>query len=451
LRYLPHTDSEIKTMLEVAGYQSIEQLFASIPQELRLKEGLKLPPALSELELRNELRTLSRKNAYGHDWYNFLGSGSYRHYIPSAVGTLISRSEFSTSYTPYQPEISQGTLMALFEYQTMVAEIMGMEIANASNYDGASSAAEAVMMAIRLNKRKRILLAQSLHPEFRDVIKSYLQYTDQELIEIPFDSKSGALDRQKLADELNDQCSCFVAGYPNAFGIVEDLSDVADALHQEGSLLITATAEPWSLGLVKSPGEMDVDIAVGEGRSIGNAPNYGGPSLGLFATRKKFVRQVPGRLVGETLDEAGLKGYVLTLSTREQHIRRERATSNICTNVSLCALAATITLSLVGREGFQKIAEANFQKAEDLKGRLLKIPGVKLRFSGTCFNEFAIDLPRDPEAVLRQLAKHHILGGIALKQWYPALKHTLLICVTEMNANDEIESYEKKLQEVLAA
>ncbi len=449
MRYLPHTPDEIEMMLEVIGVGSIDDLFSSIPPSLRLKSPLGLPPALSELELRQHLRELSRDNAHGDDWVNFLGGGSYRHYIPSAVSTLVSRSEFSTSYTPYQPEVSQGNLQALFEFQTMVAEIFDMEIANASLYDGATAAAEAVLMALRLNKRKRVLLARSLHPKYRQVIQTYLRYMEVELQEVDYNRETGTLHRDALTKALNDEVSCVVIGIPNFFGIVEDLSEIAEQVHQQGGLLITATPEPFALALAKTPGEMGADIAVGEGQSFGNAMNFGGPSLGLFATREKFVRQVPGRLVGETTDQAGQRGYVLTLATREQHIRRERATSNICTNVSLCALAAAIALALFGKEGFRKIGQVNFERAERTKQALSSITGVKLAFSGTTFNEFVVRLPQDPTRVLAQLREEKIFGGLALSDDYPELENSLLICATEMNCDDDIKTYQDRLAATL--
>lgn len=449
MRYLPHTPDEIKEMLQVIGVKSIEEFFSSIPDSLRLKGEVNLPPALTEMELRRHLRGLSRRNAHGDEWIHFLGGGAYRHYIPSAVSALINRSEFATSYTPYQPEVSQGTLQALFEYQTMVAEIFGMEIANASNYDGATAAAEAIMMALRLNGRRQVLLARSLHPEYRKVIATYLRHLGLDFKEISYDPQSGEINREELEKHLSDQTSCFIVGYPSFFGILEDFEDISKKLHDHGGLLITATAEPFSLALAKSPGEMGADIAVGEGQSFGNAINFGGPSLGLFATHQKFLRQIPGRLVGETVDKEGKRGYVLTLATREQHIRRERATSNICTNTSLCALAATITLALLGKEGFCEMASANLENAERTKKMLAAIDGIETVFTGTTFNEFVLKISKDPEQILGQLQNEGIFGGLALRQWYPELENGLLVCVTEMNTDNDIEIYKRKLEQLL--
>jgi glycine dehydrogenase subunit 1 len=452
MRYLPHTPDEIKSMLDLIGVQGIDELFTSIPEALRLKENLALPEALSELELRKHLRQLSRKNAHGDEWINFLGAGSYRHYVPSATRLIVTRSEFSTAYTPYQPEVSQGTLQALFEFQTMVAELLGLGIATASHYDGASATAEAILMAVRISrgKRKKALVARSLPPRYREVITTYLRYTDIEVEEIAFENESGRLSRDDLKAKLDENCSCVVVGTPNYFGVLENFEGVADLSHEAGALLVTASPEPWSLALAKSPAEMGADIATAEGQSFGNAMNFGGPSLGLFATHEKYARQVPGRLVGETVDSKGQRGFVLTLATREQHIRRERATSNICTNVSLCALAATISLSLLGPEGFRKIAAENLRKAEQAKQLLSQIPNVSLGFTGPTFNEFAIRVPGDPQDILDQLKAKKILGGLSLHEDYPELENYLIISVTEMNTHEEIANFVRQLGNILA-
>lgn len=449
MRYLPHTDAEIKSMLKTIGASSIDELFSCIPDRLRLKTDLSLPPSLSESELRVHMRNLSRKNAHDDEWISFLGAGSYNHYIPSVVQALIGRGEFLTAYTPYQPEVSQGTLQALFEFQTMIAELLGLEIANASNYDGASSAAEAALMALRMNRRKRLLIARSINPEYREVIETYLRYVDVQIEYLDFDPQTGTLDRTDLEKKLKNDLSCVIISYPNFFGILESLDDIAASIHDAGALLITATPEPWCLALAKSPGEWGADIATAEGQSFGNPISFGGPSLGLFATHKKHARQIPGRLVGETVDSQGQRGYVLTLATREQHIRRGRATSNICTNVNLCALAATITLSLLGPNGFQRIASENLRKSERAKQLLTEIPGVSLGFSSATFNEFALKLPKDPKQILSRLLQENILGGVALGRWYLELENYLLINVTEMNADKDIEVFGQKLKNII--
>jgi len=445
VRYLPHTDLEIKQMLETIGVSDIESLFGTIPPPLRLPREMELPLSLSEIHLKNHLRDLSRQNAHGEEWSLFLGGGCYAHYIPSSVAALVSRGEFLTAYTPYQPEVSQGTLQAIFEYQTMMAEILGMEVANASQYDGSTGTAEAIRLACAVTKRSKALVARSVHPEYRQVIATYLKNEGVVIEEIPF-APDGTIDRAALKRLLDDQTACIVAGYPNFFGIVEDLSDVSQAAHAQGSLVITSTPEPLALGVFKSPGEMDADIAVAEGQSFGNTMSFGGPGLGIFACRKEYVRSMPGRLVGETVDLDGERGFVLTLATREQHIRREKATSNICTNVALCALSATITLALWGKEGFQKLSQMNFDRSQDLRDRLSQIPGLRLPFSGTSFNEFVITTRQKPTDVVARLIDERILAGIPLWRWYPEMAEGLLICVTEMNTDEQIAKFAAALR-----
>lgn len=424
-------------MLQTIGLPRLEDLFASIPDEIRLKEPLQIPHSLSEMELRQLLRQISRQNAHGEEWTSFLGAGAYAHYLPSPVSQLLLRGEFLTAYTPYQPEVSQGTLQAIFEYQTMVAEILGMEIANASNYDGSTATAEAILMSQRLNDRPKVLVARSLHPEYRQVLKTYLSHQHSTLVEIPY-TEEGCLDQKFLSSVLDSETSCLVASVPNFFGIVEDFEDLATTLHEKGILLILTSPEPLAFGLFKSPGEMGADIAVGEGSGIGGALNFGGPSLGFFATQTKYLRSIPGRIVGETTDGDGRRGFVLTLATREQHIRRERATSNICTNVSLCALAAAITLALWGRQGFREIAEKNFQLTEELKKKIAGLSGFQIPFSGTTFNEFVIKPTQKVDQLLEKLREEKILGGVSIARWYPELENSLLVCVTELTPPDQL-------------
>ncbi len=447
MRYLPHTPKEIEELLRAIGVRDIDQVFSTIPESLRLTRPLHLPPPLSEIELRNHLRHLSRKNAHGEEWSFFLGGGSYSHYIPSPVSQLLTRGEFLTSYSPYQPEVSQGTLQAIFEYQTMVSEILGMDVANASHYDGSTGTAEAVLMALSTTDRKRVIVAKNLHPEYREVLRTYLKKEDV-VEEIPY-TPEGTLDRAVLKKMMGLDVACIVAAIPNFFGIVEDLTDVAKMIHEAGGLFITSTSEPLSFGLFKSPGEMEADIAVAEGQSFGIPMSFGGPGLGLFAVKKELVRSIPGRLVGETVDTEGRRGFVLTLATREQHIRRERATSNICTNVALCALAATMTLALWGKAGLQQLAQMNFDRAELLKERLRSIRGIELRFRGVTFNEFVIRTPRDPQKLVESLLKEKIIAGIPLGRWYPELEDSLLVCITEMNSENEIEKFVNGLTRVL--
>jgi glycine dehydrogenase subunit 1 len=434
-------------MLEAIGVRSVESLFASIPAPLRLERALNLPPALSEIHLKNHLRDLSRRNAHGEEWSVFLGGGSYSHYIPSAVPALISRGEFLTAYTPYQPEVSQGTLQAVFEYQTMMAEVLGLEVANASQYDGSTGTAEAIRLAAAVTKRRKALVARSLHPEYRQVVATYLKNEDVTVEEVPF-APDGTLDRMALKQALDAETACVVAGVPNFFGVMEDLSDIAASAHASGALLVTSTPEPLAFGVFKSPGEMGADIAVAEGQSFGNTMSFGGPGLGVFACRKDYVRSMPGRLAGETVDAEGERGFVLTLATREQHIRRERATSNICTNVALCALAATVTLALWGKEGFRELSQMNYDRSEDLKERLSQIPGVRLPFAAPTFNEFVLTARLKPTDVVARLIDERILAGIPLWRWYPELAEGLLVCVTEMNTDEQVAKFAAALRRI---
>ncbi|MBI4373347.1 MAG: aminomethyl-transferring glycine dehydrogenase subunit GcvPA [Deltaproteobacteria bacterium] len=444
MRYLPNTEQEMQEMLRRVGVPSVDSLFESIPVGSRLRHPLNLPPPLTEIDLRHHLRELSRRNAHGEEYASFLGAGCTSHYVPSVVGALIQRGEFLTAYTPYQPEVSQGTLQAIFEYQTMVSEILGMEIANASHYDGSTATAEAVLMALRLVNRPKVLVSSAVHPEYRELLKTYLKNQDAKPVEVPF-TQEGGIDLDFLSSEIDSETACFVASTPNFFGVVEDLTPLAKKLHDAGALLITTSPEPLAFGIFKSPGEMGADIAVAEGQSFGNPLNFGGPSLGLFATRNDFVRNLPGRLVGETVDQEGQRGFVLTLATREQHIRRDRATSNICTNVALCALAATITLSLFGKKGFEQLALTNFRRTEELKRRLRGMK-FEIPFSGTTFNEFVLNLRGNAKESLKKLREKKIFGGAPLECWYPQLENSLLVCLTETTSDEQVDRFLKALE-----
>jgi glycine dehydrogenase subunit 1 len=440
MRYTPHTSADQEQMLRVIGADSIEELYRHIPEALRQRAHIDLPAGLTELAVRRRLAALASRNATALEWSFFLGGGIYHHFIPSAVDAVISRSEFSTSYTPYQPEVSQGTLQALFEYQTLICQLTGMEISNAGVYDGASAAAEAVLMSRRIQpaSKRRVLLSRALHPHYRAVISTYLRnLDDMQLDEVPFDA-TGATDVEKLKQKLDDQAMCVVVGYPNFFGIIEDLAPIQAACASSGAQLITATPEPLALGILKPPGASGVDIAVGEGQSLGIPMTLGGPGYGFFASRKKFVRSLPGRLVGETVDSEGQRGYVLTLATREQHIRREKATSNICTSQTLCTLASTVFMSLLGKSGMRRLAEVNVARAHDARDRLASRAQLEPCFSGPIFNEFVVRA-RDLEGLMKRCAGARIVPGIALGQWYPELGDCLLVCVTEMNELEEIE------------
>ena len=439
MRYIPHTPEDVRQMLAVIGAGQVEELFCEVPDALRLKRPLKLAPALSEAELLAELSALAKRNAGAETHRMFLGGGAYNHFIPAAVDHLISRSEFYTAYTPYQPEISQGTLQAIFEFQTLICQLTGMDVANASMYDGASACAEAVLMAARATRRSRILLSRALHPDYRSTVHSYCRYLEMELVEVPVDG-TGRTDLETLRQQLDERCAAVVLGYPNFFGIIEDLVAASGLSKACGARLIAAVQEPLALGLLKTPAEQGADIVVGEGQSFGLPLSYGGPYLGFFAARQQDLRNLPGRLVGETLDVRGQRGFVLTLATREQHIRREKATSNICSNQGLCALAATIYMALLGRRGLRELAEHNLAKSDYARGAIAALPGFSQPFSAPTFNEFVIEAPHAATQLLRRVQQQGILGGIPLVRWYPQMPNRFLVCVTEQNRREDIDA-----------
>lgn len=445
--YAPHTPADQEKMLRAIGVGSVDDLFQHVPQSLRDRAKIDLPNGATELTVHRRLAALAAQNVNAADWSFFLGGGIYHHFIPSAVDATISRAEFSTSYTPYQPEVSQGTLQALFEYQTLICQLTGMEVSNAGVYDGASAAAEAVLMSRRIQpaSRRRVLVSRALHPQFRAVIATYLRnLVDVQLEEVPFDS-SGGTDLAALTRRLNDQSMCVVVGYPNFFGVIEALGPIKSACDQAGAQLVSVTAEPLTFGLVKPPGEFGVDIAVGEGQSLGVPMSLGGPAFGFFTCQKRFVRNIPGRLVGATVDNEGRRGFVLTLATREQHIRREKATSNICTSQTLCALAATVYLSLLGRSGMRRMAEVNGIRAHEAYAQLVQA-GLEPMFTGPFFNEFVLRGTALTERFARCTGAK-ILPGIRLQPWYPELQDCLLVCVTEMNEGEEIARLVRSLAE----
>jgi glycine dehydrogenase subunit 1 len=380
---------------------------------------------------------------------SFLGAGAYHHFIPSVVLSLVSRSEFYTAYTPYQPEISQGTLQAIFEYQTLMCQLTGMEVSNASLYDGASSLAEAVLMAYRISKKKKVLLSEAIHPEYRRVIQTYIDPDQQEVVLIPYRKDEGRTDEKILVNLLNEDVGAVVIQSPNFFGVIEDLHSIGERIHDAGGLMIVGFSEAVSYGILQPPGAMGADIVAGEGQSLGIPVSYGGPYLGIFATQERFVRNMPGRLVGETVDLEGKRGFVLTLATREQHIRREKATSNICTNEGLCALMATVYLSCLGKEGLKELAMMNLSKAEYAKKVISRIHGYKLNFAAPTFNEFVLEVEKEPEKVLEKLKKENILGGLPLAKFYPELDRHLLITVTEINKKEEIDLWAEALAQAL--
>ena len=443
MRYISNSPSERRSMLKEIGCERIENLFEQVPDKLRLSKPLGIGTPLSEPELLESFRDLGSRN--GTDFLSFLGAGAYSHFIPIIIDTLISRSEFFTSYTPYQPELSQGTLQAVFEFQTMISQLTGMEVANASMYDGSTALAEAVLMADRITGRKRIIIADSVHPQYREVARSYTANLDLKIEYAPH-NEAGTLDVSSLRIDKNT--AAVVVQSPNFFGCIEDLRALAESAHAEGALLIVTIAEPLSLGVLRPPGDCGADIVVGEGQSFGIPLGFGGPYLGMFASREKYMRQLPGRLVGEALDAKGRRGFVLTLSTREQHIRREKATSNICTNQGLCALMATIYLATLGRRGLQEVARQNIEKARYAANEISKLKGFSLRFTAPCFNEFVVRTPRPAVEVTRLLMGERIIGGVALECYYPDYRDSLLVCVTETAKRDAIDKLVTALQKI---
>ena len=448
MRFIPHTEQDIREMLETIGIRNVDQLYDGIPADLQLGDKpLNLPPALSESEVVATLRQIQKRNPDPEEMSSFLGAGAYRHYIPALIGNLLQRGEFSTSYTPYQAEVSQGTLQAIFEFQTMIAMLTGMDVVNASMYDGASALAEAVLMANRINRTNEYLIACAVHPEYRRTTETYLRGADHRLINIPYDS-SGRTDFEFIRANLNDRISAVILQSPNFFGIVEEYEQLGKELAERDTLLIVTVPEPLSLGILKPPGEREADIVVGEAQSFGLPVSYGGPYAGFFSTRKKFVRQMPGRLAGETVDQRGRRSFVLTLSTREQFIRREKATSNICTNQGLCMLAVTIYLAVMGKQGLRELALLNLRKTDYLKNKLSKIRGFEVRFSADTFNEVVLKCPGPANEIRDALLEHKILAGLPLGDYYPELADSLLVCATELNTVEAIDRLAEKLETV---
>jgi glycine dehydrogenase subunit 1 len=450
MRYIPNSAQEREAMLREMGRESISDLFRGIPDHLQLKRPLKLPPALSETETLSYFRNLAERNIArqpGRRMASFLGAGAYDHFIPTVIDTLISRSEFYTSYTPYQPEISQGTLQAIFEFQTMICELTGMDVSNASLYDGSTATAEAVLMAERITNRSKVALAGNLHPEYRQVVDTYIRNAGITEITLPFDGKNGTLKSEAIA-ELDDDVAAVIVQSPNFFGGIEDLERLAEMVHKKGALFVVAVAEGMSLGLLKAPGKAGADIVCGEAQSFGIPLSFGGSYCGFFAVREKYQRQIPGRLVGQASDTRGRTGYVLTLAAREQHIRREKATSNICTNQGLYALMATIYLSTLGGRGVREVAEQNVHKAHYAARQIKAINGYGIRFAAPFFNEFVVSCPRPAEPVLARLRRKNIIGGFALARFFPEMKNEILVCVTETTTKAEIDSLVEALQEI---
>ncbi len=440
MRYHPHTPEDVRAMLDVVGVKSVSDLFRSIPEALQLRRPLDVPPALDEIGLFAELSRLAGKNQVAHP--PFVGAGCYPHHVPPAVDQLLLRGEFFTAYTPYQPEISQGTLTALFEWQTFVSLLTGMDVSNASLYDGATATAEAALMATRATGRKKLVVSAAIHPEYRKVLATYLRSTADEVVTVPFDS-DGRTDLDALARAV-DGAAAVILGWPNFLGVVEPLPEAAALAKKAGAVTIAVTAEAVSLGMLQAPGALGADVACGSFQSFGNPMAFGGPAPGFFAIKEQFLRQMPGRVCGATLDKHGRRGFVLTLSTREQHIRREKATSNVCTNAGLCALAATIHLTLLGKKGLSDLARLNHARLKQLREALSR-RGVKPVFSGPVFNEQAFDVG-DAEEVVARLAKKGIAAGAPLSRWYPEhprAKGALLCVATELHSPELIDLFAK--------
>jgi glycine dehydrogenase subunit 1 len=437
MRYLPKSPAERQQMLAEIGASSIDDLFSTIPAEYRLARDLDVPRQQAESEIINYFRAAAQKNAT--DYASFLGAGAYRHYRPVIIDSLVQRGEFLTSYTPYQAEITQGTLQAIFEFQTMIAELTGMDVANASMYDGSTGAAEAVMMAVRVTGRHKAVVARSVHPEYREVLATYAKHQGLPTSLVGYDGKTGRIDLEALEASVTHETAAVLVQSPNFFGIIEDIPAIAEIAHAKGSLLIVSIAEEVSLGVVRPP--LEADIVSMEAQSFGVALSYGGPFCGVIAAKEKYLRQMPGRLVGQTTDHDGNRGFVLTLSTREQHIRREKATSNICTNQALVALMATIFLTVYGKEGIRELAEHNLAKAAYAAEVLSGQPGAKLLFTGAPrFHEFVLQTEESPSVWSKRLLENKIVGGIELSRWYPELGGTTLWCATEMVTRENIDT-----------
>ncbi len=434
-------------MLRVIGVEGVDDLFRDIPQSVRLLRDLNLPPAPSDAELLRELRAMSLDNADADRFLCFLGAGAYDHFIPSVVWHLAGRAEFYTAYTPYQAEMMQGELQATYEYQSMLCALTGMDVANASMYDGASATAEATVMARDLTRRDEIVVSTAVHPEYRQVIRTYTRHLGMRVVDLPY--RDGMTPLDAVSDAVSERTAALVVQHPNFFGTLEQVQDLARVAHAAGALLIVSVADPIAYGLLRPPGELGADIVAGEGQPLGNPLNFGGPYLGMLATRQAFVRRMPGRLVGRTVDTQGRRGFVLTLQTREQHIRRERATSNICTNEALNALAAAIYMAALGRRGIRQVAEVCVRKADYARRRIGRIRGFEVAFPAPAFHEFVVRCPLPPEEINRRLLAHQILGGLPLGRFYPELGDGWLVCVTESRTREDIDRLATVLEEMV--
>ncbi|MCJ2186115.1 aminomethyl-transferring glycine dehydrogenase subunit GcvPA [Novosphingobium beihaiensis] len=451
MRYLPLTPADRAEMLGTIGAASVDDLFADVPEEARLSGPIEgLPMHASEMAVERHMTKLAAKNLSAGSAPFFLGAGAYRHHVPASVDHLIQRGEFLTAYTPYQPEIAQGTLQVLFEFQTQVARLLGTDIANASMYDGSTACWEAILMAARVTRKGKAVLSGGLHPHYGEVVRTMAKFTGDEIHSLAT-GLTAEPDDAAVIGAIDEATSCVVVQYPDVLGRIPDLAAIAEAAHAKGALLVAVVTEPVALGLIEAPGTLGADIVVGEGQSLGVGLQFGGPYLGLLGCREKFVRQMPGRLCGQTVDAEGKRGFVLTLSTREQHIRREKATSNICTNSGLCALAFSIHLTLLGGEGLAQLAGVNHARAQAMVERLTRIPGVEL-LNHAYFNEATLILPRDARDVVRELAEREILGGVSLSRLFPAaegLDKALLVTATETTSLEDIEAFATELEALL--
>ena len=444
MRYIPHTEDDVRAMLDRIGIAEVGDLFTSIPEPLRLTKPLALPEALPESEMTAVMKGLARQNMDADDCASFLGAGSYRHFTPSLVNHMLLRGEFATCYTPYQPEVSQGTLQAVFEFQTFISLLTGMGIANASMYDGATALAEAVLMAHRVAGGNEVVISDAINPEYRQVVETYLQGSDIKVIRVPWQA-NGQSDLATMQLKVSDDTCAVVVQSPNYFGVVEEYGGLGEFLKEKKTLLIATVAEPTSLGILKPPGERGADIVAGEGQGFGLPVSFGGPYVGFFSTHDRFLRQIPGRIVGETVDQQGKRAFALTIKTREQDIRREKATSNICTNQGLCALAVTVWLAAMGKKGLRELALENVKRSDMLKKKLAGLKNFKLKFDAPTYNEFVLECPVPAEEIQSRLLEEGVIAGLPLGTHYEALKNCLLLCTTELTSENDMERLVKHL------
>ncbi len=437
MRYLPHTDEDIRNMFDAIGVKDFEELFMTVPKSCRYDKEMALPEPKTEWNLDRYMSEIQSMMKITSEHTVLIGAGRYQHYIPSSIPSVLGRSEFLTAYTPYQPEMAQGTLQGLFEYQTLTARLLGVDVANASMYDGASALAEALLMGLRVaRKKKRVAMSAAIHPHFREVVRTYFRPTEFEIVELPF-SEDGRTDFSSLADEKD--LAAVAVQSPNFFGVVEDMEAAAEAIHQAGALYVASFSEPMAFGLLKNPGDASADIVCGEGQSFGMPSSFGGPGLGMFGCKNKYVRNLPGRLVGETTDLDGNRGYVLTLATREQHIRREKATSNICSNQGICTITAAMYMASLGGTGFKKLSRLNYDKSEYLKSGL-QDAGGNLCFSSPTYNEFVVEFKDDFKSVQKRLMEQKIVAGLSLAKYYPGFDNRYLFCVTETASKEVLDT-----------